>query len=250
MKTKIQKIYKAVYNSIKNEDNLNKFKVVLARTVQQCYPEATRREKAAMYRSALQLRNRGDTRRNLEQIIKSENLIQRNGATRAKMKNLKTQVKESRERPEPVIFYLCSHHANPAEDHRDWEGKIYVDRFWLSTVQDVYDDSVIREVKRYIRDNDIRTIQWVTGEPVYLISRCHCRHFMIPLQTTEVLESSLKDIRKKHPEGVMWFRTLKDSEREQRFQKKRIIVSRAIENTDEILEKWGKSTGYCSKVKK
>ena len=243
MKTKIQKIYKAVYNSIKNEDNLNKFKVVLARTVQQCYPEATRREKAAMYRSALQLRNRGDTRRNLEQIIKSENLIQRNGATRAKMKNLKTQVKESRERPEPVIFYLCSHHANPAEDHKDWEGRIYVDRFWLSTVQDVYDDSAIRAVKRYIRDNDVRTIQWVTGEPVYLVSRCYCKHYFIPLNTSEVLNNSLKEVRKKHPEGIMKFRLLDPSEREKRFQSKRILVSRAIENI-------GESTGYCSKLSK
>lgn len=244
MKTKIQKIYKAVYNSIKNEDNLNKFKVVLARTVQQCYPEATRREKAAMYRSALQLRNRGDTRRNLEQVIKSENLIQRNGATRAKMKNLKTQVKESRERPEPVIFYLCSHHANPAEDHRDWEGKIYVDRFWLSTVQDVYDDSVIRAVKRYIRDNNVRTVQWVTGEPVYMITRPYCRHFFIPVPTSEVLNNQVAQIQDKHPESKMRFRTLNSKEREARFQKKRALVSRAI-GAEEV-EGW---SGYTKKIR-
>ena len=50
MKTKIQKIYREVYKSIERKDSLSKFKAVLSKTVQACYPEATQREKAAMYK--------------------------------------------------------------------------------------------------------------------------------------------------------------------------------------------------------
>ncbi len=242
MKTKIQKIYREVYKSIERKDSLSKFKAVLSKTVQACYPEATQREKAAMYRSALQLRRDGDTRRSLEQVVKAENRIQRNQGIRAKMTHLKEQVKESRERPEPVIFYLCSHHANPAEDHKNWEGKIYVDRFWLNTVQDVYDDSVIRAVKRYIRDNDVRTVQWVTGEPVYMITRPYCRHFFIPVLTSEVLGGSVAAIQKNHPESKMWFKPLSDKDRGKRFQAKRALVGKAMNRAGSEVEGW---TGYA-----
>lgn len=205
-----------------------------------------------MYKSALELRKSGDNRKNLERIIKSENLIQRNEGVRARMSGLKEQVKNNREQTVPVIFYLCSHHAHPAEDHKDYENKIYVDRYWYNTVKEVYDEGTIKKVRQYIKANNVMTVQEVMGPPVYLISRCYCRHFMIPLQTTEVLDYSLKTVRKNHPEGIMWFKPLKDSEREQRFQKKRLIVSRAINTLDSNVktEQWSESTGYCSKLKK
>ena len=29
----------------------------------------------------------------------------------------------------------------------------------------------------YVRTNDIPTVQWVTGKPVYFVTRPHCRHY-------------------------------------------------------------------------
>ena len=245
MKTKIQKIYREVYKSIERGDSLNKFKAVLSKTVQACYPEATQREKAVMYRSALQLRRDGDTRRSLEQVIKAENYIQKREQSRAKMTHLKEQVKESRDKPEPVIFYLCSHHANPAEDHKDWEGRIYIDRFWRSTVQGVYPESVMKQVESYVKDNDVRSVQWVTGEPVYMITRPYCRHFFIPVPTSEVLEGSVAELQKSHPESKMWYRKLDPRQKEARFQDKRKLVARAMGDAE--IEGW---TGYAHKRNK
>lgn len=254
MKTKIQKIYRTVYNSIANGDSLKKFRAILVREINECYPRATPKEKFSMYKSALELRNSGDNRKNLERIIKAENLIQRNEGVRARMSGLKEQVKENRDKPDPVIFYLCSHHAHPAEDHKDYENRIYVDRYWLSITEDKYDAEIIKKIKSYIKSNKILTVQEIVKAPVYLISRCYCRHYFIPLTTAEVLGSSLKEIRKSHPEGIMQFKPLNHADREKRFQSKRILASRAIESIDNKktgntkTEKWNNATGYCSKL--
>lgn len=250
MKTKIQKIYRTVYNSIANGDSLKKFRAILVREINECYPRATPSEKLSMYKSALKLRNTGDKRENLERIIKAENLILRNEDARARMSGLKEQVKENREKPEPVIFYLCSHHANPAEDHEFWEAKIYVDRFWRITVQGIYSDEQIKKIETYIKDNGIYTVQWVTGFPVYLLSRPYCRHYMIPVQTSEVLGNSLKDIRKNHPEGVMWYRALDPKDREKRFQDKRRLVGTVMRETNKKVDAWLGDKPYAYSVGK
>ena len=62
------------------------------------------------------------------------------------------------------IFYVASQHADSAKDHAPWQGKIYVDRFWHN-----YDTD--GSIGDYIRRNGIRTVQWVTGKPVWFITR-------------------------------------------------------------------------------
>lgn len=99
------------------------------------------------------------------------------------------QVMESGE-----IFFLCSTHENPAKDHADWEGKIYVDEDWADKVS----DEEYAGVSAYIRNHHIRTVQWVTGEPVYLIYRPNCKHYLIPVTVEEVLGSSVRRLLKKH----------------------------------------------------
>lgn len=93
------------------------------------------------------------------------------------------------------IFYLCSTHINPAKDHAEWEGKIYVNEDWAEQVQD---DSERSRISAYIRNHHIRTVQWVTGDPVYMIYRPNCKHYFIPVATEEVLSSSVKKMLKEH----------------------------------------------------
>lgn len=250
MKTKIQKIYRTVYNSIANGDSLKKFRAILVREINECYPRATPKEKFSMYKSALELRNSGDNRKNLERVIKAENLIQRNEGVRARMSGLKEQVKNNREQNVPVIFYLCSHHAHPAEDHAFWEAKLYVDRFWRRTVQGIYDENQIKVIEKFIKEQDIHTVQWVTGFPVYMVSRPYCRHFFIPVQTSEALGSSLKDIRKNHPEGIMWYRSLDPKDREKRFQDKRRLVGTVMKSANKKADAWLGDSPYAYSVGK
>lgn len=244
MKTKIQKIYKTVYRSVYNNDSLNKFKTVMFNEINSAYPSATKGEKYEMYRAALQLRSSGDTRKNLEQVIKSENKIQRNQGVRARISSLKNELQDGRDKIDPTIFYLCSHHANPAQDHEFWEGKLYVDRFWRNTVQGIYPEDKIKQIEKFIKSEHIHTVQWVTGFPVYMVSRPYCKHFFIAVPTTEVLGEDLRQIKKNHPESVMWYRLLKEEERGKRFQDKRNLVGRALASLpkNEHTENWSKYT--------
>lgn len=66
------------------------------------------------------------------------------------------------------IFYVASSHADCAKDHQDYQGKIYVDAYFNRHNKELCD---------FIRENQFRTVQWITGKPVYFITRPHCRHY-------------------------------------------------------------------------
>lgn len=78
------------------------------------------------------------------------------------------------------IFYVASKHADSAEDHKDWQGRIYVDKYWHN-----YDTD--GRIGKYVRENSIRTVQWVTGAPVYFITRPNCRHYFTTYTADEIL---------------------------------------------------------------
>lgn len=91
-----------------------------------------------------------------------------------------------------LIFYLCSYHSDCANDHVDYQGKIYVDEDWESIVSADMKD----KVQDYIDAHKIETIQNVRdGEP-YLTTRPNCRHYFTPMSTEEVLGSSVKKMLK------------------------------------------------------
>lgn len=89
-----------------------------------------------------------------------------------------------------TIFFACSKHNSPALDHKDYQGLIYVDRFWR---QKTY-SYMYRAVSSYIRNHNIVTVQEIMGPPVYMTTRPYCKHYFIPLDTYEVLHTSLKRI--------------------------------------------------------
>lgn len=94
------------------------------------------------------------------------------------------------------VFYICSIHSNPAEDHKDYQGKIYVDRYWKDTLKGL--PEMRKKVAAYIKNHGIMTVQEAIREPVYLITRPYCKHFFISLDTDEVLGNSVNKIIKNH----------------------------------------------------
>ena len=85
-----------------------------------------------------------------------------------------------------VIFFKCSEHYNPAKDHKDFQGKIYVNRFWRTRISKELYPSVLS----YIRQNKVVSVQKIMGEPVYLTTRPYCKHYFIPLETSAVLDGT------------------------------------------------------------
>lgn len=125
------------------------------------------------------------------------NKIMERRNSRVRTKNLAKEMQDSRAKN--GVFYLCSIHSNPAEDHKDWQGKIYVDRYWKSILKE--DVAARKKVAAYVKNKDILTVQQICGAPVYMITRPYCMHYFIELDTEEVLNNGIKAVRKNHPEA-------------------------------------------------
>ena len=100
------------------------------------------------------------------------------------------------------IFYVASKHADSAKDHEPWQGRIYVDRYWHN-----YDTD--GRLGKFIRENNIQTAQWVTGKPVWFITRPNCRHYFTNYTIEQILSGKYRipnrkigDRRLQTPAGV------------------------------------------------
>ena len=83
-------------------------------------------------------------------------------------------------------FYLASSHNDCAEDHKDWQGRLYVD------------DRAPSEIIDYAKQRNLYTIQYIMGEPVWFITRPNCRHYFVSLSMNDVDNNSIKSLKKKY----------------------------------------------------
>lgn len=141
------------------------------------------------------------------------------------------------------IFYIASKHADSAKDHEPWQGKVYVDRYWHN-----YDTD--GRLGKYIRDHDIKTVQWVTGKPVWFITRPNCRHYFTTYSINQVLEGKyhipnrkIGDRRLQTPAGA----NLEYYENRLKMllalykQYKTELLRKQIEKTKILISKWKKT---------
>lgn len=135
-----------------------------------------------------------------------------------KMLELDKATNLKRKKETEQIFYLISKHKDCAKDHVDYQGKLYVDDKWRMVLGN---DG---EVQDFIIENGIKTFQWVTSKPVYMITRPYCRHFFKELTFKEVKKHNIDKLLKKNK---MVF-----DEGKKEFQTKKI---RAIEELKEML---------------
>ena len=90
-----------------------------------------------------------------------------------------------------IIFYLASEHADCADDHASYQGKLYVNEKWETIISD---KDLKERVKSFIQKNNIQTLQWVKGKPVWFTTRPNCRHFLMPI-TIEQATGNLVDLK-------------------------------------------------------
>lgn len=91
-------------------------------------------------------------------------------------------------------FFLCSAHPKPAKDHAAWEGKMYYDEDWERYAAEADHD----RIRAYIQNHKLRTVQWVTGAPVYLVTRKNCKHYLKNIPLDQVMHGSAKSLIRKH----------------------------------------------------
>lgn len=169
----------------------------------QSAPDFNVRERAALYRvvkraTVLMYMQEGKLYNSqIKRYSADLNKIEERKNSRGRTQDLVNKMKVNR--ANQGVFYMTSMHSNPAKDHAPWQGVIFVDRFWKRTLSD--DVSTQKKVAAYIRNHNTLTVQEICKAPVYMITRPYCKHFFIPLSTTEVLGASVNKIRKNHPEA-------------------------------------------------
>lgn len=72
-------------------------------------------------------------------------------------------------RAEGRYIWLCSSHGDPAKGHEPWQGKYY------------YDEEAPEYVIQWAKSHGLKSYQWVIGEPVWMLTRPNCRHYMASL---------------------------------------------------------------------
>jgi hypothetical protein len=81
-----------------------------------------------------------------------------------------------------VVFYIANVFGDSADDHADWQGKIYYDERYKS-----FGLSNIDEISKFIRQEKLRSVQWVRDKPVYLTTRPNCRHTLTPISIQQAM---------------------------------------------------------------
>lgn len=193
-KSFVRNSYSLIAYHVQKDTTLNQFSTVI-RNLVNTYADINRNEKYKLYRTVLDLyrkMRRSDTvQQDLErdynyvQVVKAARRVMRNRDIRNKQKSLREAISST-----DNVFFVCSKHRKPAEDHKDYQGKIYVDRFWRTKL----DLDMQKKVAAYIKNHNILTVQYITGEPVYMTTRPYCKHYFIPVSTDYVLHASYKKV--------------------------------------------------------
>ena len=92
------------------------------------------------------------------------------------------------------FFYLCSSHKDCAKDHLKAQGKVYYDSDW----EKFCDNQEKEIIQKYINSHNVESFQYITGRPVWLITRPNCRHYFKEIGIEELLNESVGDLLKKN----------------------------------------------------
>lgn len=109
-----------------------------------------------------------------DQIVTACRVVCRNEAYRAKQERLEAELSDPN-----CLFFVCSVHYPCADDHKELQGKVYVDSGWRrKATGDTY-----RAVSDYIKTHNIMTVQ--TAMKQYgLCTRRNCKHRFYPISST------------------------------------------------------------------
>lgn len=92
-----------------------------------------------------------------------------------------------------IIFYLASEHPDCADDHKDYQGKIYIKNSWRSIIKQT---DLVPKIERFINQKKIMTIEKVIEKPIWFSTRPNCRHYFTPITIKQAL-GNIEEIKEK-----------------------------------------------------
>ena len=154
-----QQIHKALRKLTINDDPVLPYMVRVAKKVKDKQPE----EILKYYMGGLVFAN----------TVKLINDVDRERRKRIKKDLLDTELNK-------YPFFVASQHQDCAKDHLNYQGKLYVNARFLNN----------KRVYKYATAHNLKTVQWVTGVPVYFLTRPYCRHYFEGLSIKQVIKGN------------------------------------------------------------
>lgn len=90
-----------------------------------------------------------------------------------------------------VVFYISNVFGDSADDHADYQGKIYYDDRYKTFNLNA---NIKTQIKEFIARERLKSIQWVRDKPVYLTTRPNCRHTLTPISIDQALGNKPKEL--------------------------------------------------------
>lgn len=118
-------------------------------------------------------------------------------------------------------FFVSSKHSDSAKDHKDWQGKLYVNERVLNN----------DEIRVFCVKHNVLTIQWVMGEPVWFLTRPNCRHYFRQYSFDEIKDGYTIPTRKI---GDRRLATLKTSDLN--FYKDRLVLLEMMQPKTQLIK--------------
>lgn len=87
-------------------------------------------------------------------------------------------------------LWICSSHGDCAEDHEEWQGRLYYDNGWRRYLKG---DEKTR-MEALIRSRGITSFQKIQNRPVWLFTRPNCRHYFDSVSLDEAEKKSAREI--------------------------------------------------------
>ena len=184
----VRQSFYTITRALENNKNLAEIKQEI-RNLVNSYQGLTRNERSDLYQAIYRVARAANSssdwdktlslRRNYDSVLAASRRVYASQNLRIKKNVVRAN--------SGTIFFLCSKHNSSADDHKDYQGKIYVDRFWRTKVS----GKEYAAVLDFIKNNDVKTVQDIMGAPVYLTTRPYCKHFFIPLATEDIVDSVL-----------------------------------------------------------
>lgn len=105
-------------------------------------------------------------------------------SSRTVIQNLATEKLNNSTDQLGIIFYLASEHADCADDHANYQGKIYVKRNWEIIIKQA---ELVPRIREFINSKQLMAIEDVIEKPIWLTTRPNCRHYFIPITIKQAL---------------------------------------------------------------
>lgn len=159
-------------------------------------------------------------------VMKAWNRAYRRAWKRMAENVVKTGLRFHRFQEDPIVFYMVSWHQLPQPAHKDLQGTLLIDRQWRNALMETGDDVLLKRVAEYVKVQKIRTVQWAMGEPHWLIVRPNCKHYLIPMRTSAVLNSDPKSLKAMvRPDNRPQHRPITDQMRWAQYKELRLQIA-------------------------